>query len=195
MSKEAEKVIRPNITLGLVHWPCWNQRGEVICTNVTNFDIHDIARAARSYGVKRYYIINKAQEQLMFVHRVLDHWRVGEGQEHNPMRKASIGMIDTAQTLEEAIGRHEKKPYVVATSARDELGCPRISFAALKEKVLHEPDQPVFLILGTGWGLHSSVYELCDAVLEPIRGRSEDDFRHLSVRSAASIMLDRLLGI
>lgn len=75
----SESVVHPpELALGLVHWPCLNQHGEVVCTNVTNFDIHDIARSSRVYGVSHYFIINRAQEQLMFVSRVLDHWRVGE---------------------------------------------------------------------------------------------------------------------
>lgn len=184
----------PPVSFGLIHWPCLNQNGEVICTNVTNFDIHDIARASRSYGVSRYYIINKTQEQLMFVHRVLDHWRVGEGSEHNPMRKTAIGMVRTAETLEQAVEDHSERPLIVATSARSSNEYPGITFKALREKIWQETSRPTLIVFGTGWGLHSSVLKQCDYVLEPIRGSSPDDYRHLSVRSAASIVLDRLLG-
>ncbi len=184
----------PEVNLGLVHWPCWNQNGEIIATNVTNFDIHDIARASRSFGVSRYYIINKLQEQLMFVERVLDHWRVGEGSEHNRMRKTAIGMVKTAETVESALNDHEVKPLLVATSAREVPECPTITLIALREKMWTDRSRPTFILLGTGWGLHSSVLEKCDYVLEPIKGSSTDDYRHLSVRSAASIILDRLLG-
>lgn len=180
--------------MGLVHWPCWNQHGDVICTNVTNFDIHDIARACRSYGVSKYFIINRVQEQLMFVHRVLDHWRVGEGSDHNPMRKTAIGMIETAETLEQAIAAHKTKPLVIGTCARDYNQYPRISFRQLRERMWFDRSRPTLIVLGTGWGLHSSALEQCDFVLEPVRGASPDDYRHLSVRSAASIILDRLLG-
>lgn len=184
----------PNISVGLIHWPCWNQNREVVCTNVTNLDIHDIARACRSFGVNQYYIINKAQEQLMFVHRVLDHWRVGEGSDHNPMRRGAIGMVKTAQTLEESLNEFQKKPILIATSARDEILKPRISYAALREKMWAEPDQPYYLLFGTGWGLHDDILNQCDLICEAIRGSSPDDYRHLSVRSALSISLDRLLG-
>ena len=60
-------VAAPDVTVGLVHWPCLNQHGEVVCTNVTNFDIHEIARAATVYGVEKYYIIHPMKEQLSFV--------------------------------------------------------------------------------------------------------------------------------
>jgi hypothetical protein len=189
----------PPVNFGLIHWPCLNQNGEVICTNVTNFDIHDIARASRSFGISRYYIINRIQEQLMFVHRVLDHWRVGEGSEHNPMRKTAIGMVRTAETLEGALDDHPVKPLLIATSARTSPEYPSITFKALREKIWAEAKaspnpRPTLIVFGTGWGLHESVLKQCDYVLEPIRGSSTDDYRHLSVRSAASIVLDRLLG-
>lgn len=184
----------PNLSVGLIHWPCWNQNKEVVCTNVTNLDIHDIARASRSFGVKNYYIVNRAKEQLMFVHRVLDHWRVGEGSEHNSMRGTAIGMVKSAETLEASINDFPKRPILVATSAKDEILKPRISYQNLREKIWAEPDQPVYMLFGTGWGLHDDVLNQCDLILEPIKGSSDDDYRHLSVRSAVSISLDRLLG-
>ena len=184
----------PLLGLGLVHWPCWNQNGEVIATNVTNFDIHDIARSCRSFGITKYYIINKVREQLMFVHRVLDHWRVGEGSEHNPQRRHAVEMVDTAETLELALARFSEKPLVVATSAQTRAEYPQISFGQLKERIWCDPSRPVFLVFGTGWGLTDDVLKMCDYVLPPIRGSSIDDYRHLSVRAAVAIVLDRLLG-
>lgn len=134
----------------------------------------------------------------MFVHRVLDHWRVGEGSEHNPMRKTAIGMVRTAETVEQAVSDHAEPPLLVATSARSSSEYPAITFRALREKIWAEKGtakaRPTLILFGTGWGLHESVLKQCDYVLEPIRGSSPDDYRHLSVRSAASIVLDRLLG-
>ena len=46
------------------------------------------------------------------------------------------------------------------------------------------------LIFGTGWGLTREILDRCDDLLEPVRGTG--DYNHLSVRSAASIILDRL---
>ena len=34
--------MRKQIYLALVHYPVYNKRREVVCTSVTNFDIHDI---------------------------------------------------------------------------------------------------------------------------------------------------------
>ena len=52
------------------------------------------------------------------------------------------------------------------------------------------------VLFGTGHGLATSIVEGADVVLEPLKGRPEvnNGYNHLSVRTAASIFLDRLLG-
>ncbi len=52
--------------------------------------------------------------------------------------------------------------------------------------------KPYLLLFGTAWGLNQEVFEHVDAVLPPIVGSGV--YNHLSVRSAVSIVLDRLLG-
>jgi hypothetical protein len=47
-------------------------------------------------------------------------------------------------------------------------------------------------MLGTGWGLTEEVFNRADLILAPIIGAG--DYNHLSVRSAAAIICDRLLG-
>lgn len=184
----------PNLSLGLIHWPCLNQHGEVVCTNVTNFDIHDIARSSRVFGVSQYFIINRAKEQLMFVSRVLDHWRVGEGSDHNPQRKTAVRMIKLSETLEDSLKEFQVKPLVIATSAQNRGEFPKIGFKELREKMWSDSSQPIYLLFGTGWGFTDDVLKQCDYILDPIKGSSLDDYRHLSVRSAVAICLDRLMG-
>ena len=57
---------------------------------------------------------------------------------------------------------------------------------------VEEEGPPVLFLLGTGWGLTEEVLEQADNILEPIRGAGA--YNHLSVRSAAAILLDRLRG-
>lgn len=59
-------------------------------------------------------------------------------------------------------------------------------------RILEERDGAAILVLGTGWGLERSFLEALDYNLAPIPGRGE--YNHLSVRSAAAILVDRLLG-
>jgi hypothetical protein len=180
------------LAVGLVHYPILDRAGSTVATNVTNFDIHDIARACRVYGVEKYFIIHPAREQLMFVSRVLEHWRTGPGSKMNPMRKTALGPVETAESLENALALWGKKNVsVVATHAREKGHQKNVGFKELREEL---PKNPHFLVFGTGFGLAGPVFEQCTHLLEPIRGAPPEDYRHLSVRSAVSICLDRLVG-
>lgn len=183
------------VAVGLVHWPVLDRAGTHVCTNITNFDIHDIARACRSFGVESYYLINKIPEQLMFASRVMDHWKTGYGYRYNPMRSTALGMVKTIQTLEEAIADFDPDACVVATAARSLENIQNVSFKSLREKMENSDKKSYFIVFGTGFGLAPEALALCDLLLEPIRGKSKDDYRHLSVRSAVSICLDRLMGL
>ena len=183
------------IALGLVHYPILDSRGNIVATNITNLDLHDIARACRVYGVERYYLIHPMEEQLMFVSRILEHWRIGDGSQYNPMRKTALTMVHTAPSLEAAVADWGCEPSLVSTHARLVEGAQGIRFRELREKIETSGDEEsLFLIFGTGYGLTPETMKKCTYLLEPIRGASKDDYRHLSVRSAVSICLDRLLG-
>jgi hypothetical protein len=184
----------PRIALGLVHHPVVDRQGATVATNVTNYDIHDIARACQVFGVTNYYIITPMKEQLSFVARVLEHWNIGYGSKFNPMRRTALAPVKTVESVEAAILDWDPNTCVVGTSAREVSIDKTIGFNELKVKLNKEGQQTYLLLFGTGFGLHESVIERCQLVLEPIRGRMPKDYRHLSVRSAVSICLDRLLG-
>ncbi len=93
----------PRVAIGLVHYPIRDGQKDIVATNITNFDIHDIARAATVFAIQNYYIIHPIEEQRMFVERVLDHWRTGFGARFNPMRKTALNPVRTALTVEQAI--------------------------------------------------------------------------------------------
>src|SRR4051794_26640135 len=115
---------------------------DIVATNITNFDIHDIARAARVYGVQRYYLIHPIPEQLMFVERILEHWRSGQGSRYNPKRKTALGDVRTAPTLEKALTDWGvEKPLIIATHARPVDGVKSYSFSELKSH-LHNEKKP-----------------------------------------------------
>jgi hypothetical protein len=196
------------IAVGLVHYPILDRHKKIVATNVTNLDVHDIARASRVFGITKYYIIHPMADQRSFVARMLDHWRVGDGSQFNPMRKTALTMVDTMESLEAAIddwnrieGRTDR-PLIVSTHARALEGVPAISFKDLRAKIQASraegkpagSEDRMFLVFGTGFGLTEEFMRGCDLLLEPVRGAPPDDYRHLSVRSAVSIILDRLCG-
>ncbi len=180
------------LALALIHYPVFDGAKKKVATNITNFDIHDIARVTTVYGVDQYYIVHPALEQLMFVSRVLDHWRVGQGQKFNPMRKTALDNVMPIESLEKAIS-HFSSPdlQVITTSAKPVTETLGVSFKNVRESL---KERDTLLVFGTGFGLCPEVHEAADFCLEPIRGYGEKDYRHLSVRSAVSICLDRLRG-
>ncbi len=180
------------LALALIHYPIFDGAKRKVATNITNFDIHDIARVTTVYGLDQYYIVHPAQEQLMFVSRVLDHWRVGLGQKFNPMRKTALESVMPIESLEKAI-THFASPdlQIITTSARPSPQAEAITFRKARESL---KERDTLLVFGTGFGLCPEVHEAADFCLEPIQGYGEKDYRHLSVRSAVSICLDRLRG-
>jgi len=181
-----------NLYIGLVHYPIYDKRREVVATAVTNFDIHDIARCARTFGVRGFYIITPLESQVQLVQRIIHHWVEGMGSVYNPTRKESLSLVRVSQTIDEA-GQEisdlwQKKVKKVATGASEHPNS--IGFGVL-QKLLEDRTTPFFLLFGTGWGLTQEVKDNSDYVLAPIPGKG---YNHLSVRSAVAIILDRLLG-
>ncbi|MBI2896661.1 MAG: RNA methyltransferase [Deltaproteobacteria bacterium] len=183
------------IYLALVHYPVLDRSGEVVTTAVTNLDIHDLARAGRTYGVRRYFVVTPIQAQRQLVERIVAHWRTGASAARIPERGDALSIVAIAPNLDAAIedirGDCGDAPHLVATAAR---AMPRatLSFEDAR-RALREDHRPWLILLGTGWGLADEVIRRADDLLPPIRGAS--DYNHLSVRAAAAVVLDRLLSV
>jgi hypothetical protein len=179
--------------IGLVHGPTRNKRGEEVTTSVTNLDIHDIARSARTFGFKRYFIITPIALQKELVGRILGHWESDEGSAYNPDRTDALSEVEVVDSIEAAQAKILKyeavDPFTVVTGAnfKSDDGGEKELIGRLKLD-----DRPMLLLFGTGWGLTASVTERADFRLTPIFGRAHDGYNHLSVRSAVAIYCDRL---
>lgn len=181
------------VYIALVHYPAYNSRLEVVSTAFKSIDAHDISRDATTYGVKKFYLVNPVEEQRRLAGRLVDHWIEGEGKDFNETKSKAFGIISIMSTIEEVTGQieeiEEKPPKIVATDAR--FSDDMTGYRALREKIF-ENQEPFLILFGTGSGLTLETMEAADYVLKPISGYSE--FNHLSVRSAAAIVLDRLLS-
>lgn len=179
--------------IGLVHGPIRSKYGSEITTSVTNLDIHDIARSARTFGFKRYFLITPIKSQQSMVKKILGFWETDSGLIYNPDRKNALSeaqVIDSIEDAIEEITRIEgKRPLVVVTGANFEKYEGKEKELIQKIKI---DERPMFLLFGTGWGLTASVVEQADFRLEPIFGIANDGYNHLSVRSAVAIYCDRL---
>jgi len=180
--------------IGLVHYPVYNKNFQTIASAITTLDVHDIARLARTFDVKLFFVITPLEDQQCLARRIYRHWTVGFGAEYNRHRKEAIELVRVVPSLDKAmlaIGDKEgKAPLVIATAAsRQERNR---SISCEEARCMIEDDLPVLLIFGTAWGLERALIDTADYVLEPIRGRGS--YNHLSVRAAVAIILDRLAG-
>jgi len=183
--------------MALVHYPVYNRRGEVICAALTNLDLHDLARVAATYGVERVFIVTPLSDQRELARRLTAHWVTGFGAGYNPDRSRAMRLLGIVAGLEEATEAVTEccgsRPRLIATAAR-ESAAPVVGYGELARALQDgAPDGPPCLLLfGTAGGLAEEQLAQADAVLPPIAGAG--DYNHLSVRSAAAVVLDRLVG-
>ena len=178
--------------LALLHYPIYNKKKEIVTTCITGFDLHDIARSAITFGIKKYFVVNPLPSQRAFAERIREFWLDDASLEFNWTRAEAFKLIeirsDLAEVIKEIEGVEGVRPKIIATSAK-----PRgtVEFEKLKMEI-NNSNQPYLILFGTGWGMADEVFNQVDAVLPPIQGIS--DYNHLSVRSACAIILDRLIG-
>ena len=183
----------PNLYVALTHYPVVNKRGEIIASALTNLDLHDIARAAKTYGAKSFYVVTPLSDQKLLAQKIISHWTQGVGAAYNPARRQALDLIRIRDSISDVVEdiRHSENscPKTVITCARrhpQSIGYPEFRGTL-------QNGRPYLLIFGTAWGLSESFIAEADYVLEPISGTT--GYNHLSVRSAAAIILDRLLGL
>ncbi|MFP3870512.1 MAG: RNA methyltransferase [Syntrophobacteria bacterium] len=181
-----------DVHVALLHYPVYNRQRQVIVSAVTNLDIHDIARAARTYGVSRFFVVTPLDDQRKLVERLLSHWLAGYGAHCHPERKMALELVTLASSLTEvgaAIAKSSgQSPELLATGAS--VDSATLSYWQARERI-RQPGS-MLILFGTGWGLSDEILDLANHRLAPISG--VDGYNHLSVRSAAGIILDRLLG-
>ncbi|MFP5458967.1 MAG: RNA methyltransferase [Bacteriovoracia bacterium] len=184
--------LRVPVYLGLVHGPVKDKAGDTVTTSVTNLDIHDISRTARTFGFSGYFIITPLQIQHELVNRILGHWESDKGSLYNPDRTEALArtqLVNTVADAQRVIEEKEgKRPLTVVTGANlvghgDEN--------ALAQKAILD-QTPILLLFGTGWGLLASMTDQADFRLGPILSAAFDGYNHLSVRSAVAIYSDRV---
>jgi hypothetical protein len=184
------------VALALVHHPCLDRDGDVYTTSITNLDVHDIARAATTYGCQAFYVVTPVAAQQEMARRIVGFWEEGPGRARNPDRTTALRIAHVVASAEDAVLAEERvlgaRPLVVATSARAQGTTPA---AALRARL--QSERGALVLFGTGHGLAPALVEGADVVLAPLLGRPAESggYNHLSVRSAAAIFLDRLLAV
>ncbi len=76
--------------IALLHHPILNRDGAVVTTSITNIDVHDIARSARTYGVSGFFIGHPVLGMRRLTERILCLWLDGYGATYNPTRGEAL---------------------------------------------------------------------------------------------------------
>jgi hypothetical protein len=179
------------VAIALVHYPVLDGQGKVVTSAITNLDVHDLSRSARTYGCSDYFLVHPIEAQRALVARITEHWTHGSSSRRIPARKDALALVRTVATLDDAFaamgGRDAIEVWSTAARSTEDV----LTFAAARART---DDRPLLILFGTAWGLAPEALATCNERLEPIRAKVDAKYNHLSVRSACAITLDRLFG-
>lgn len=185
------------VSLALVHHPVLDRAGEVVTTAITNLDLHDMARSARTYGVEDLFIVHPVEAQRLLAERIRDHWIHGSGKRRIPDRADALDILRIVPSLEDvyarlggSLGRAGMELWTTAASARRGA---ITGYADARERIA-QAEKPILITFGTGWGLAGELVASAEVRLAPIHAKIDSGYNHLSVRAACAIVLDRLFG-
>lgn len=173
---------KSSIAVALVHYPIVNRKGEQSTTAITSIDIHDFVRTCSMFDVGPVYMVHPAEGMHALVRDITGYWLEGAGETRNPGRTESIKSLKLAKSIEEVLADGDYTPwYSSAMPPTEEL---------TDINKLPEIKGNHLIVFGTGWGLDHSAMPRPNGWLSPIEGVGM--VRHLSVRAALAIYLDRL---
>jgi len=173
-----------NIAVALVHHPVLNRKGESSTTSITPMDVHDFARSCAFYGISSVYLVHPAKAMQSMVNDLTGYWATGEGGVRNAGRKQALESVCVVDSLQDAQKSGDYQLWM--TSAKVEEGV-LVEPSELPKKAGNH-----LIVFGTGSGLDVENLPKANGWLSPIVGIGK--VRHLSVRSALAIYLDRMLG-
>jgi hypothetical protein len=179
------------VAIALVHHPVLDKEGATVTSAITNLDVHDLSRSARTYGCSDYFVVHPIEAQRALVHRITDHWTHGSSSLRIPARKDALALVRPVAALSDAFDALGGRAAIDVWSTAARSASDVLTFEAARKVTT---DRPLLILFGTAWGLTDDVLSQCDARLEPIRAGTDAGYNHLSVRSACAITLDRLFG-
>jgi hypothetical protein len=188
---------RRRLAIALVHHPVLDKAGDVVTSAVTNIDVHDLSRSARTFGATDFFVTTPIEAQRTLVDTILGHWTRGSSGERIPSRRDALGIVRVVSTLDDAIaalgGREAVEVWT--TAARSDAGtAPMIpTYGEAAARLQSDDPRAVLVVFGTSWGLAPSLVAASDHRLPPIEGPTA--YNHLSVRAACAIILDRLVRL
>lgn len=195
-NKELILSLIPKHYVVIMHDEVLLKDGVVGQTSIKSMDLHDISRAAETFGFVKFFVVQPLKDQQSIAKEFFSFWTEGAGTTYNKTRCQAVSGIEILNSLEEVLEKISqenggKSALIISTSAKSYPGKEIISFH--DQGKVWKREQPVLIVLGTGHGLAMSIIDRSDYILAPIYGLS--NYNHLSVRSAAAIIFDRWLGL
>jgi len=170
------------IAVALVHYPVLNRHGHTMATAITSIDIHDFARSCAFYDIAPVYLVHPAAGMHALVHDITDYYQHGAGGTRNPARKEVLQAVCCVNSVQEILQQDDYQLWYTSATAPDDACVDPSMLLKIKGKHL--------IVFGTGWGLDVENMPKENGWLSPIEGVGK--VRHLSVRAALAIYLDRL---
>ncbi len=173
---------KPDIAVALVHHPVLNRRGESVATAVTPMDVHDFARSCAFFDVAPVYFVHPAPAMRDMVRDLIGYWLHGAGGRRNPGRREVLARVALRASLEDVRKEADWTVWYTSANPPTDATTPPAALARMPGRHL--------IVFGTGWGLDTARLPAPNGWLSPIAGIGK--VRHLSVRAALAIYLDRL---
>jgi len=173
---------KPTFAVALVHYPIINRKGEQSTTAITSIDIHDFVRSCAMFGVGPVYMVHPAEGMHALVRDVAGYWLEGAGEARNPGRTESIRSLKLAKSIEEVMADGDYTLWYTSATPPESTTVDIDKLSEIKGNHL--------IVFGTGWGLDYEAMPKPNGWLSPIEGIGM--VRHLSVRAALAVYLDRL---
>jgi len=170
------------IAVALMHHPIINRHGETSTTAITSIDVHDFARTCAFYDVAPVYFVHPAAGMHALLDDMTDYYLSGPGGEKNPARKSMLQAVRCVNSLQEILDEDDYQLWYTSATPPDADCVDPSKLLELGGKHL--------ILFGTGWGLDVKSLPGKNGWLSPIEGVGK--VRHLSVRGALAIYLDRL---
>lgn len=174
---------KPSFAVALVHSPVLNKHGESSATSVSSIDVHDFARTCAFYDVAPVYIIHPAEGMQQFVKDLTGHWLEGKRGDLNKGRREVLSALSVVSSLEQVLAEEDYQIWY--TSAQ-----PPEDAVVVQPHDLRGKGGKHLIVFGTGHGLDVDLMPNENGWLYSIDGIGK--VRHLSVRAALAIYLDRL---
>ncbi len=174
---------KTSFAVALIHAPVLNKAGESSVTSVSSIDVHDFARTCGFYDVSPVYIVHPAEGMRQFVKDIQEHWIMSKRGNLNQGRRDVLSQIKVVSTIDEVLA---DKDYQLWYTSAD----PPKKGKLVAAQELREKEGSHLLVFGTGHGLDAKNMPDENGWLYSIEGIGK--VRHLSVRAALAIYLDRL---